>query len=1069
MHEVKPIKDCSQEYEKIAESLSRYIKFVLFENKNESDSKNKILFIPVIKNISIDENTDFTDTTPENSENDSSKLEGILFFTAEELARGDESLSFLNKSRMIRSFFERTTHAVTANHNDILIKLRELICDIELKEGKATPEKALSQLSELKSEADNLAKTNFNDNKKKHPDFFNDYWEEMKKLYTYQSFHTRSSHYTYRNIEKDLNAGNQEEFLQKSLNLRFEEFLYDLAFTVAWNPLRLNEKLKIMIIDDNPSESSKDWKNLLNLFPNNTECYITIEDIKWDHFIENDFLLRESCKIRLKKIVRKGLSKKNYNKLLIEDNKFIFTHVIVDLLIGNYNEGNKIIRNLLRLRHKLGKEKIDAKFEIIACSLSEEIEDIHRALQEGAIAFVPKKRIFSLPGIISRLEDSRKNLPGKKSTIAKYRNLGKLYQLPERIKRKLQTEPFAKFSDDKNKKKYLNNLSKELAFNWIKKVPKAELHYHIGGSMNADMVFNLALNSIWHKNEEWKSNKSEEIGESIKSLINTSKETFSPYIEKLISDEYINREHEIFLEHKKEFKETIFDCRSEKVKKAFLDKVELWKKSVSTDLNEKELFLITEILSIDEPNKWAEEISDITDEKLFFKFITWKIKEKLKDKIKPDEIKEEDIINFFIVLVGLLERKDKNVKKFWKLVENLKKELNEIYQETNIQYINFAPERFNSLLNILKNNIKKYNNLDILHNLISSKNRKGSLKNYLRGSTFCGAFHLQYYENIFACVAHLVNEAAEDNIRYLEIRVSPEGYTKKDLTTNEAIQALFDGADCMSRYLYKKEKFIWVNFIITAKRHKTPDKMAIEISSAITNRKRTIMKEESLKKIQNKLHVNKLTAFGYEWKQSSIVGVDLAGWEKDFKPAQFEEDFAPLFKTCSFITIHAGEEGTAQNIWEAVYKLNAHRIGHGLKLTDHKFLLDLAKNTQICIEMAPISNVSTNPKLEENYPLYDYIKKGLCITINTDDKAWSDSSLSDEYVKAAELYWKRAKMKNLENEFLTKWEVLRVVKNGFKKAFIDREEVRELLKAVEEEICQLILESEKIEKETLPL
>jgi len=1049
MYEVKPISNCSQEYIKIAEALSRYLKFVLFD-KNESQSKNIIIFIPITKNINIIDSI---------SNNGSPELKGILFFSNEELARGDEPNSPLNQSRMIRSFFERTTHAITASHNDlddILIKIRELICEIEFEPQKMTYNEASKLIAKLKSKANQLVSTKFNN-----PELSNkprSFWEEMQNLYTYQSFHTISSHDISRDIDEELKKCNQGEFFRKSLNLDFMEFLYDLAFTVAWNPLRLKEGLKVLIIDDKPEKVSKDWKELLELFPNNTQCFITTKKFL-EQLIEDSCLLIKEKQIDLKKITKEGLLKNEQSIKLIEDNKFAFTHVIVDLLIGDYNEGNKIIRNLLRLRHNLGKENIDAKFEIIACSLSEETEDIHRALQEGAIAFVPKKRIFSLPGIISRLEDTRKNLPGKKSTIAKYRNFGKLYQLPERIKRKLQTEPFAKFTDDENKKKYLNKLSKDLAFNWIKKVPKAELHYHIGGSMNADIVFNLALNSLWHKNEEWNSNKSGEIGEKFKSLINISKNTLEHYIREL-SNEYKNKEHEFFSKQKKIFKDIMdkeFNNNSSKQTS----------NGDSSQANNIIAFLKSELLSIDDPQKWEKELSKITDEELFFKFITWEIKENLKDKIKPDEIKEEDIISFFIVLVGLLEGKDKNVEKFWKLIEDLKKEINEILEKANLHYVNFSQNRFDNLLGNLKNGLNGNDTLNTLHNLISSQNRKGSLKDYLRGSTFCGAFLLQYYENIFACVAHLVKEAAEDNIRYLEIRVSPEGYTKKDLTTNEAIQALFDGADCMSQYLYKKDKFIWVNFILTAKRHKTPDKMAIEISSAITNRNRTIMKEEILKKIKNNIPNNKLTAFGYEWKPSRIAGVDLAGWEKYFKPAQFEEDFAPLFKTCSFITIHAGEEGTAQNIWEAVYKLNAHRIGHGLTLINHPFMMELAKNTQICIEMAPISNVSTNPKLEENYPLYDYINKGLCITINTDDKAWSDSSLSDEYVKAAELYWKRARKKNLANEYLTKWEVLRIVKNGFKKAFIDREEVRKLLKAVEEEIYQLILESENIEKKTL--
>jgi adenosine deaminase len=1101
------IKNCPAEYkekyEKIAKSLSRYVKYVFCGGENDQ-ADNKILLVPLVEKIWKNNNFHLTEEMNDNSGCKFAKnIKGILFFTTEELARGDSAESFLNRSRMVRSFFERTTHAKTANHMDIFIKIRELICDKESENlqpiKKKSPNDAYEDLKKLKDESCKIINCNYQyllstqqQSKKK---FCDSLWKEMQKLYTYRSFHTHGTHGTMRNLDEYIRNDNEQEYFKVSKEFKLSELLYDLAFTVAWNPLRINseeDSVKILVIDDNlanlaNSSSEKtlnDFQNLRKLLPTKSEVKITCNKEECEKLVKDDFLKKNGPEINVKEINKTGL-KKRETKKLIENNKFYFTHVIVDLLIGNYNEGNKIIRNLLRLRHKLGKEGSDSKFDIIACSLSEEIEDIHRSLQEGAISFVPKKRIFLLPGIISRLEEGRQSLPGGKSMLSKYRNFGKLYQLPERIKRKLHTEPFAQFSDDS---KIANQLSKDLALNWIKKVPKAELHYHIGGSMNADIVFNLALNNLRHKREKNSNNFKKFSDESIKVMI--------PLIEQLGSEQNKNKEHLVFSEHKRQFKnivfeeinsksgkgnssksnneennKTFFDVCPKRIKKDFFQEVQNWKTDQNTEITEKEnegkwkkLFLITEFIPINEPSKWEKEISEKNDEDLIFKYFTWRIQENLKKqkhKIKPSEIDEEDVISLFIVLVGIFEGKSlEDVMKFWKLPD-------EVDENFTHQYINPTDHCLLKTHEIISNKINKYkielNNT--LYNLISSENRRGNLKNYLRGSTFCGSLHLQYYENIFACVAHLVEEAADDSIRYLEIRVSPEGYMKKDLTTQEAIEALFDGADFMSHYLYnKKEKFIWVNFIITAKRHKTPEKMAIEISSAITNRERTVRKKENLKEIQKGLPKNCLTAFGYEWQPSRIAGVDLAGLEEGFKPAQYEEDFSSLFKTCSFITIHAGEEGSAQNVWEAVYKLNAQRIGHGLTLIKHPFLLELAKNTQLCLEMAPISNIFTNPNLENNYPFYDYIKKSICVTINTDDKAWSGSSLSDEYVKSAELYWKRAKNKNLKDEFLTKWEVLRIVKNGFKKAFIDRKEVRELLKAVEEEIYQLMLEEERIEK-----
>ena len=421
MYEVKSIDGYPEKYKKIAESLSRYIKFVLFDNINiesqNKTNKKKILFLPVAEEIWNKTNIDLTDSTSNHSCPTLNNIKGILFFTTEELARGDAPESFLNKSRMVRSFFERTTYAKTVNHNDLLIKLRELILDIELNQKKSISE-ALNQLIELKDKIRDLdlikhcydkIKNKLEKNKLENYD--TSFWKEMQKIYTYRSFHTISSHAISRNVEESLKEGKVKLFVLQSLDLYFKTLLYDLAFTVAWNPLRLKNGLKILIIDDNQEQSSKDWIRILPLLPNGTAAYITSRNTDWERFIEDDFLFKKRCKIYIQEIKENGLKEDVKEKLLIKNDKFPFTHVIVDLLIGDYNEGNKIIRNFLRLRNKLNKEGSDSKFDIIASSLSEEVEDIHRALQEGAIAFVPKKRIYTLPGIISRLEDSRISLP----------------------------------------------------------------------------------------------------------------------------------------------------------------------------------------------------------------------------------------------------------------------------------------------------------------------------------------------------------------------------------------------------------------------------------------------------------------------------------------------------------------------------------------------------------------------------------------------------------------------------------------------------------------------------------
>ena len=223
------------------------------------------------------------------------------------------------------------------------------------------------------------------------------------------------------------------------------------------------------------------------------------------------------------------------------------------------------------------------------------------------------------------------------------------------------------------------------------------------------------------------------------------------------------------------------------------------------------------------------------------------------------------------------------------------------------------------------------------------------------------------------------------------------------------------------------------------------------MSSAVVNRDR----EKYYRDIIPIINRENIPILKYKWTPAKVVGVDLAGLEKGNPAKNFVNDFYPLFKTCSFITIHAGEEDTAQSIWEAVYHLHANRIGHGLTLNEKWYLKEMFKNLQICIELNPISNMLTNPDIKNKYPFFDFVLEGLNITVNTDNPAVSESTLSDEFVKAAELF--QNNRNNNDNDWISKWGILKIIKNSFSSAFMDREEKRKLIRAIEEEIYEKII------------
>ncbi len=290
-----------------------------------------------------------------------------------------------------------------------------------------------------------------------------------------------------------------------------------------------------------------------------------------------------------------------------------------------------------------------------------------------------------------------------------------------------------------------------------------------------------------------------------------------------------------------------------------------------------------------------------------------------------------------------------------------------------------------------------------------------------------GSGLLQNETAIRAVCKILKRKTKKDNIRYLELRCSPENYTKGNLTSKEVINIMIDELE--------KDKDCHYALIFIASRHGDIDKIKNHIELA-----RTILDDKD-------------NAFNW------LVGFDLAGEETAKSPEKFRESFLPLMEKCINITIHAGEGEAVENIWKAVYHLNADRIGHGLTLKDKPALINRFIDRKIAIEMCPTSNfqivgfkdynIISSSNLKE-YPLKQYLDKGIYVTINTDDPGISLTDLTQEYYKAA----------SMTKGGLSKWDILRIIRNGFRFAFISHHKRREILLEAEKQIGRIILGQE---------
>jgi len=128
------------------------------------------------------------------------------------------------------------------------------------------------------------------------------------------------------------------------------------------------------------------------------------------------------------------------------------------------------------------------------------------------------------------------------------------------------------------------------------------------------------------------------------------------------------------------------------------------------------------------------------------------------------------------------------------------------------------------------------------------------------------------------------------------------------------------------------------------------------------------------------------------------VGIGIGGAEQLHPPEPFQAVYDQARKLGFHTTAHAGEAAGAASIWGAVRNLQVERIGHGTRAEEDERLLDYLAETQIPLEVCPLSNVRTSVVNSiQAHPVRRYFDRGLVVTINTDDPKMFGNSLAEEY------------------------------------------------------------------------
>jgi adenosine deaminase len=252
----------------------------------------------------------------------------------------------------------------------------------------------------------------------------------------------------------------------------------------------------------------------------------------------------------------------------------------------------------------------------------------------------------------------------------------------------------------------------------------------------------------------------------------------------------------------------------------------------------------------------------------------------------------------------------------------------------------------------------------------------------------------------------LACDAMRENVRYLEVRFSPVLHRERGLPMDQALEAVRTGLDRA-----EAEHGVRSGIIVCALRHLEP-----------------AVSEE-------------LAELCVDYKNRGVVGFDLAGPEANFPAKRHRHAFKVVLEHNINCTVHAGEAWGAASIHQAIHECGAHRIGHGTHLYEDRDLLDYVNDHRVPVEVCLLSNVQTGAvESLAAHPLRLYFDEGVRVTISTDSRLISQTTVTDELMRAHAALG------------FTWPEIRKVVLNGFKSAFLPYAERRAMLQEVSAEL-----------------
>jgi adenosine deaminase len=222
---------------------------------------------------------------------------------------------------------------------------------------------------------------------------------------------------------------------------------------------------------------------------------------------------------------------------------------------------------------------------------------------------------------------------------------------------------------------------------------------------------------------------------------------------------------------------------------------------------------------------------------------------------------------------------------------------------------------------------------------------------------------MQRPQDLARVAREMVGDLADDGVVYGEIRFAPQLHTRRGLSPQQVVEVVSQALRAAG-----ERRGVETGLILCCLRHETAAQSLAVAELAVANRDR-------------------------------VCALDLAGDEAAYpSAAPHREAFALAADAGLHRTAHAGENGGAVCVAEALDVLGAERIGHGARVVEDAALVDRVIRDAVTLEMCPRSNVQTRAVASlPAHPIDVLLRRGASVTVSTDGRTTCGTSVSAEF------------------------------------------------------------------------